>query len=149
AVTIAANQNETVLPMNAAANAQARKWKTAVLGTATVGNGPVWVSSQLATIEVAPPFVGFTMERIASEQGKAAELFCKVTHNRPFGGKAKVRLVGLPPKVVAPEVEITKDTKEFAFKLTVDKTSPAGQHRNLFCQLVLTQDGEPVLHNVG
>ena len=149
AVTIPAGKNETVLPMNAAGNAQVRKWKTAVLGTATVGNGPVWVSSQLATIEVAAPFVTFAMERIASEQGKDVELFCKVTHNAPFEGKAKVKLVGLPPKVLAPEVEISNDTREFAFKVTVDKTSPAGQHRNLFCQLVIVKNAEPVPHNVG
>ena len=55
----------------------------------------------------------------------------------------------LPAKVTAPEMQITKDTKEFAFKVTTDKTSPAGQHKNLFCQLLITQNGEPVLHNVG
>ncbi len=148
-VAIAANQSETLLPINAAGNAQVRKWKTAVLGVATVGNGPVWVSSQLATIEVAPPFVTFAMERAASEQGKNVEIFCKVQHNAPFSGAAKVRLVGLPPKVTAADVEITKDTKEIAFKVTVDKTSPPGQHRNIFCQVVVTKDGEPILHNVG
>jgi pre-peptidase len=148
-VTIPAGKNETVLPMNAAPNAQARKWKTAVLGTATVGDGPVWVSSQLAAIEVATPFVALNMERIASEQGKDVELFCKVQQNRSFEGKAKVRLVGLPTKVTAAEVEITKETKELSFKVTVDKTSPPGQHRNLFCQLVLTYNGEPVVMNAG
>lgn len=147
--TIAANQTETVLPMNAAGNAQVRKWKTAVLAVATVGNGPVWVSSQLATLEIAPPFVTFAMERAASEQGKNVEMFCKIQQNTPFVGAAKVHLVGLPPKVTAPEVEITKDTKEIVFKLTVDKTTPAGQHRNIFCQVVVTQSGEPVLHNAG
>jgi hypothetical protein len=148
-VAIAANQNETLLPMNAAANAQVRKWKTAVLGVATVGNGPMWVSSQLATIEVAPPFVAFAMERAASEQGKNVEMFCKIQQITPFPGAAKVHLVGLPPKVTAADVEITKDTKEMAFKVTVDRTSPPGQHRNIFCQVVVTQNGEPILHNVG
>jgi hypothetical protein len=147
--TIAANQTETSLVVNAAPNAQVRKWKTAVLGVATVGNGPVWVSSQLATIEVAPPFVAFAMERAAAEQGKTAEVFCKVQQNRPFAGAAKVTLVGLPPKVTAPVLEITKDTKELSFKVAVDKTSPPGQHRNLFCQVVVVENGEPVLHNVG
>ncbi len=147
--TIAAGQNETVLPMNAAPGAQVRKWKTAVLGVATVGNGPVWVSSQLATIEIAPPFVGFTMERAAVEQGKNTEIFCKVQHNTPFAGSAKVQLVGLPPKVTTTDMQITKDTKEFAFKLAVDKTAPPGQHRNIFCQVTVVQNGEPILHNVG
>jgi hypothetical protein len=142
-------QNETVLPVNANGGAQVRKWKTAVLGTAVVGNGPVWVSSQLATLEIAPPFVNLALERAAAEQGKQADLFCKVQLNQPFEGPAKVRVLGLPPKVNANEVDITKETKEFTFKLGIDPTSPAGQHKNIFCQLVLTLNGEPVVHNLG
>jgi hypothetical protein len=146
---IAEGQTETVLPMNAAPNATARKWKTAVIATSDFGKGPVWVSSQLATIEVAPPFVAFAMERAAGEQGKQTDLFCKLTQNTPFAGSAKVVLVGLPPKVTAPELTITKDTKELAFKLAIDKTSPPGQHNNVFCQVYVTHNGETVLHNVG
>ncbi len=149
AAVIAEGQSETVLPMNAAPNAQVRKWKTAVLATSDFGKGPVWVSSQLATIEIAPPFVTFAMERAAGEQGKTTDLFCKLTQNTPFAGSAKVVLVGLPPKVTAPEATITKDTKELTFKLTLDKTSPPGQHNNVFCQVYVTQNGETVLHNVG
>jgi hypothetical protein len=147
--TIAANQTETVLPLSAAPGAQVRKWKTAVLGVANVNGGPVWVSSQLATLEVAPPFVAFAMERGAAEQGKNTELFSKVQVLAPFPGKARVKLVGLPPKVTTPDVDITPETKEFAFKLAVDKGAPAGQHRNIFCQVVVTANGEPILHNVG
>jgi hypothetical protein len=149
AAVIAEGQTETVLPMNAAPNATVRKWKTAVIATSDFGKGPVWVSSQLATIEVAAPFVAFTMERAAGEQGKTTDLFCKLAQTTPFTGSAKVVLVGLPPKVTAPEATITKDTKELAFKLTIDKTSPPGQHNNLFCQVHIPHNGETVLHNVG
>src|SRR5438445_5084060 len=89
------------------------------------------------------------MERGAVEQGKNTDIFCKVQHGTPFQGSAKVQLLGLPNKVIAPEMQITKDTKEFEIKVNVDKTSPAGQHRNLFCQLVIMQNGEPIVHNVG
>jgi Bacterial pre-peptidase C-terminal domain len=146
---IAENQTETTLVMNAAPNAQVRKWKMAVTATATVGNGPVWVSSQLANLDVAVPFVALTMERAASEQGKNTEIFCKVQQVTPFTGNAKVRILGLPNKVIAPEMEITKDTKELAFKVEVDKTSPAGTHRNIFCQVLLVQNSEPILQNTG
>jgi hypothetical protein len=135
--------------MNANGGAQVRKWKIVVIGTATVGNGPVWVASQLATLEIAPPYLSFAMERAAVEQGKSTEIFCKVQHNTRFSGSAKVQLLGLPSKVTAPEASITKDTKEFAFKVATDKTSPAGQHRNLFCQVVVMQNGEPVVQTVG
>ncbi len=149
ATTIPDNQNEAFMPMNAAGNAQCRKWKTAVLGVAGIGNGPVWVSSQLATFEVAPPFFAFQMERAASEQGKNTEIFCKVQQLTPFEGSAKVNVLGLPPKVTTTEMPMTKDTKELGFKLTVDKASPVGLHRNIFCQAVVTVNGEPVVHNVG
>ena len=148
-VVIPENGTEVLMPINAAGNAQVRKWKTAVLGTATVGNGPMWVSSQLATLEIAPPFVTFAMERAAAEQGKQTEIYCKITLTTPFEGPAKVKLLGLPPKVTAPDLDITKDTKDLAFKLEVDKTSPPGQHKNIFCQVVAMKDGEPVVHNVG
>jgi hypothetical protein len=146
---IPAGQNECLFALNANTGAPVRKWKYVVLGVANVGNGPIWVSSQLATLEIAPPLVAFNLERAAAEQGKTTEMFCKVQQTTPFQGPAKVNLIGLPPKVTAPEMQITKDTKEFAFKLTIDKTSPPGQHKNLFCQLVIVQNGEPIVHNVG
>jgi hypothetical protein len=148
-VVIAAGQNEVLFPINANGGAPVRKWKYVVLGVANVGNGPIWVSSQLANLEIAAPFVSFAMERAAVEQGKTTEMFCKIQQTTAFPGAAKVTLLGLPPKVAAPEMQITKDTKELAFKLNVDKTSPPGQHKNIFCQVVIMQNGEPILHNVG
>ncbi len=148
-VTIPEEQNEVLLPLNASSGAPARKWKFAVNGVATVGNGPIWVGSQLATVEVAAPYLSLAMERTAVEQGKSVELFCKVQTNKPFEGKATARLLGLLPKVSAPELEITKDTKELAFKVDVDKAGSAGQHKTLFCQVSVVENGEPILHNLG
>jgi hypothetical protein len=149
AATIPDGQNETVLPLNANGGAPARKWKYVVWGVATIGNGPVWLSSQLATIEIAPPMMAFQFDRGATEQGKPTTMFGKVQIATPWEGSAKVKLVGLPPKVTAPDVEVTKDTKELSFPLTVDATAPAGQHKNLYCQVVVTQNGEPIVQNVG
>ena len=33
--------------------------------------------------------------------------------------------------------------------MKTDKASPAGNHANLFCQVVVTQNGEPIVHNIG
>jgi hypothetical protein len=146
---IGQGQTETVLPMNASGQAEPRKWKTAVLAISDAGKGPIWISSQLASFEVAPPFATFSVQRTAAEQGKTAELFVKVQPGTGLEGMAKVNLIGLPPKVSAPEVQIDKNTKEFSFKLTIDKTSPVGLHKNIFCQMVATRNGEPVVHNLG
>ncbi len=142
-------QTETTLVMNAAGNAAVRAWKFAVNATATVGDGPVWVSSQLASLEVAPPLVAFNLERAAVEQGQATEIVCKVQTVTPFDGPAQVKLIGLPAKVTTADKEINKDTKEFTFPVTTVADSPVGQHRNLFCEVVVMKNGEPIRHRAG
>lgn len=157
------NATEVLVPINAASNAPARKWKTAFLAVATVtggptpkpndpttaqSSGPVWVSSQLFTLEVSPPMVAFAQERAAVEQGQKAQVFCRVVVAAPFDGKAKAQIVGLPAKVTAAPVEFGPDAKEVVFDLTTDKTSPAGKH-GVFCQVVVEKNGEQIVHNVG
>ncbi|OWK41721.1 putative serine proteinase, subtilase family [Fimbriiglobus ruber] len=142
------NATETVLPMNAAGNAAARKWKTAVTAVGDAGKGPVWVSSQLFTLEVAPPFVALAQERAAVEQGKVTPVFCKVTVATPFQGEAVVRLLGLPAKATTPELKITKDTKDVTFNVTTEAGTPAGKH-GLFCQVVITHNGESLAQSAG
>src|SRR5437016_4010375 len=143
------------IPTRRSRAASARRWNSspAVQDNRCTGRtrsiGLPWLSRQLATLEIAPPFVTFVMERGAGEQGKTTDLFCKIQQNTPFQGAAKVRLVGVPAKVTVPEVEISKDSKDVAFKLTLDKASPPGQHNNLFCQVFIMHNGELVLHNVG
>ncbi|MGL6094299.1 MAG: PPC domain-containing protein [Fimbriiglobus sp.] len=146
--TIAEGQTETVLPMNAAGNAAARKWKTAVLASANAGAGTVWVSSQLFTVEVVPPLVTFAVERSAVEQGKDAAVSCKVTVAAPFDGEATVKLHGLPAKAATADLKLTKTAKELEFKVTTDKATPAGKH-GVFCQVLVPVNGETVSQSAG
>lgn len=146
--TIAEKQTETVYPMNANGGAPARDWKIVVIAQATVGNGPVWVSSQLATLKIAPPYVGLSLQMAAAEQGKPVDVVGKVQLNTPFEGEGVIKLLGLPAKVTAPDLKITKDTKEVVFPVKIDAGSPAGQHKTMFCQLTIKEKGEPVLHNL-
>ena len=123
-------QTETLLPMNAAGNAQVRKWKTAVLGTADgrqrPGLGVVAAGHHRGRAAVRGLRDGAGRRRAGQDD---RHLLQGPELTRRSTGTAKVKLLGLPPKVTAPDLEITKDTKELAFKLTIDKTSPAGQHK--------------------
>ncbi len=148
AVDIPKGRDEVLFPLNANGGAEVKKWKIFALGSANV-NGAAYASSQLANLEIAPPYLQFTMQRAAVEQGQQTELVCNVTVNKPFNGTAKVDVLGLPPHVVTPQLELKKDMKDLVFKLKTEKASPAGTHRNIFCQVVITENGEPVLHNVG
>ena len=63
--------------------------------------------------------------------------------------RRQVTLVGLPNKVTTDVKTITKDTTDLVFRVKTDAASPAGNHANLFCQVVVTQNGEPIVHNLG
>ena len=77
--TIPAGQNETLLPMNAAANAQVRKWKTAVLGVGRrrqrAGVGVVAAGDARGRAAVRDLRDG---ARPPASRARTTELFCKV-----------------------------------------------------------------------
>ncbi len=73
----------------------------------------------------------------------------KVAKAVDFPGEAQVTLIGLPNKVTTDVKKITKDTTDLVFHIKTDKVSPAGNHASLFCQVVITQNGEPIVHNIG
>jgi hypothetical protein len=148
-VTIPEGQSEVLFPLNANNNPSYGKWPLAVVGKATVNGGAVWVSSQLATLEVAPAYLQLTMDRTAAELGQTAEIVCKIEHKKDFDGTAKAHLFGLPNKVTAPDVELTKETTEITFPVTIDPTSPVGKHKGIGCQVVITEHDEPISQNVG
>jgi hypothetical protein len=147
-ITIGKGETSGDYHLNAKEDAQTRKWKIAVIGTATVKGGPVWTSSQLATLEVADPYLLGKIEPVFATPGQSAKLVCKLEQKQPFEGKAKVKLLGLPEKVVAPEIEITKDSKEAVFDLQVDPKVPFGSHRALFCSVAITKDSETISQNI-
>ena len=147
-VSIPEGQTEAIIPMNAAGNAQVADWKIAINASATVGNGPVMICSPFATLKVGERYLAFKYEQAAVEQGKETELVVKVEKVKDYVGPAKVTLVGLPNKVTTDPLEVNKDLAELVFKIKTDKESPAGNHKNLFCQVIVIENGEPILHNL-
>jgi hypothetical protein len=145
-INIPKGQNEAGYPITANGGAQIKSWIIYVIGSADAG-GTVWVSSQPATLEVAERYVGVAMLRAATEQGIETEIVCNFTHNREFPGVAKVQLLGLPAGATTVEMEITKDTKELVFPIAVTKETRDGTHKNIFCRVLITENGEPVMHS--
>ena len=138
------SDNEVTIPkgaagadynLNATAEAATKKWRIAILGTANYKGGPVWASTQLATLEVAPPFLFAKIQPAQGEPGKASQIIAKLEQKIPFEGKAKVKLMGLPDKVTAPEREISKADQEIVFPLSVDASVSPGSHKQLFCSV--------------
>ncbi len=148
-VAIPEKQNEALIPMNADGGAELRTWKIVVNGSSNGPTGPLLVSTQLAKLTIAPQFVTLAFLAASVEQGREVDMAVKVNKAVDFPGEATVALIGLPNKVTTDLKKITKDTGDLIFHIKTDKVSPAGNHANLFCQVVITKDGEPIIHNLG
>ncbi len=135
--------------MNADGGAELRTWKIVVHGASGVASGPIMVSSQLANLTIAAPYLGLAFQAASVDQGKEVDMAVKVAKAVDFPGEATVTLIGLPNKVTTDVKKITKDTTDLMFHIKTDKVSPAGNHASLFCQVVITQNGEPIVHNIG
>jgi hypothetical protein len=142
--------SEGVIPLNAADGAPIKQWKICVLGSADGGEGRVWTSTQLATLDVAAPMLAMSMNVATIERGKSGKVVVNIEDKTPFDGKAKVRLVGLPPNVKAEpdEVEFTAKDKAVTFNVTARDRAPVGTHRSLLCIATIIKNGEPVVHNL-
>ena len=148
-VTMPGDQSEAVMPLTANGGAPVRAWKIAVTGQATVGDGAVLISSQLADLDVSAPFFTFTFPSISVEQGQQTELALAVQKGKDFEGAAEVVLLGLPNEVTSPPQQMTKDSTEVVFPLATTANSPPGHHKGLQCRAVVMREGEPITHMLG
>ncbi|MFN0055271.1 MAG: PPC domain-containing protein [Planctomycetales bacterium] len=148
-IAIAEGQTEALIPMNAAGNAELNTFKIAVRGESNAGAGNFMVSTPFANLRVAEMYMTLAFEQAAVEQGKETELVVHFAKQYDFPGAAKVELIGLPNKAVTTPQEATKETKDIIFKIATDATTPAGNHQNLFCRVVVMENNEPVIHNIG
>ncbi|MDP3070580.1 MAG: PPC domain-containing protein [Opitutaceae bacterium] len=149
------SQPEVVIPkgastaafkLNATARAEVRAARIAVIAGAPVKGGTAFASSQLAALEVAPPFIIGKIDFTKVERGATARVVCTLDQKVPFEGTAIARLIGLPDHVTAQPVEITQDSKQAVFELVTTAQSPLGLRKTLACSVTLTQAGEPIPH---
>lgn len=148
-VSIAEGQTEAFIDCNAAGNAEVGAHKISVRGESTVGNGRVMVASPFVTLNITDPFVKLTFLKGAVEQGAETEFVANMEVDKAFEGNAQVQLLGLPNKVATTPIEINKETKELVFKLKAEADAAVTTSKSLFCQIVITEQGEPVTHNIG
>jgi hypothetical protein len=72
-----------------------------------------------------------------------------VNKSTDFPGAAKLTLIGLPNKATTEPVMLTSSDTKVVFHLKIDPKTPPGESKSLFCQAVITKDGEPIVHNLG
>ena len=69
-VSIPEGQSEAVISLNADGGAELKTWKIVVHGDSGVAGGPIRVSSQLAPLSVAAPFVTLAYQNAADRAGQ-------------------------------------------------------------------------------
>lgn len=149
-ISIPADKSEAEIPLTANGNAAIGSWPIAVTGSATHGNGPVEVATQLAQLEIADAYFAFTFEKAAGELGQQAELLVNV-ENKGFEGEAEVQLLGLPANTSTPPEpkKLGKDDKQLVFPIAIAAEAKPGTYKSLVCTAVATKNGEPVIHTLG
>jgi hypothetical protein len=148
-VTIPEGQTQGVVALTADGGAVLRTWKIAVLGEATTGNGPLVVSSQLADLKVAEPWLRFQFQPAVVEQGQQASLVVKIEKTRKLEEPAAIELLGLPNEVTSEPRRVDDATSEVVFPLTTTSKSPPGLHKTIYCRAVVKSEGESITHVVG
>jgi len=148
---IPADQSEGVYLLTAGADAPLGEWQLAVTARPQPeqnnrGESEMLVASDLVTLRVAEPIVELAAEPTAVEQGQTGSLVWKVQRAGEFPGLAKARLLGLPAKTDAPELELAAGAAELTFPITVGPDAPAGPHKNVFCELRVPQGDSWVVH---
>ncbi|MEZ6147475.1 MAG: PPC domain-containing protein [Planctomycetaceae bacterium] len=148
-ISIAGDQTEALIPMNAAGNAAVQTTMISVRARAKVGNGSVEIATPFVPLTVEEQYFQFEYQAASVEQGKETPIIVKVNKRKDFEGEAIAKLVGLPANTTAEDVKLTKDTGELIFNVKTQTGSPAGNHKNLFCQVQVPEAGTSILHNLG
>jgi hypothetical protein len=106
-----------------------------------------WVSSDLVPLQVAEPLIELAAERATVEQGQETRIVWAVKKPATFTGAAKVKLMGLPARTEAPELDLAADAAELVFPVKIAGDAPPGQHGNVFCQLRIPRGDAWIVQN--
>jgi hypothetical protein len=148
-VQIPEGQTEAIIAMNANGDAPVRETPIAVRAIATVGNGVIESCTPFVPFRVEEPYVNFEFQAAAVEQGKETPLLVKVTKRKDFEGEAQTTLYGLPPNTTTEVLKVNKETAELIFTIKATPEAPAGNNQNLFCQVLVPENGDMIVHNLG
>lgn len=159
-VDIKENETEAVIPLNCNGNGAVGVWPIAIRAQADIsenpemnrrrrGQGRVETCTPFVPLAIEEEYVKFELSQAAVEQGKEAAMLAKVTKRKDFEGEAVATLVGLPANSTAEPLKMTKETTELTFTIKAAANTPPGNNQNLFCQLLIPEAGEQVVHNIG
>jgi hypothetical protein len=141
-----AGKSEMEYEVNANPDAAAADWPICVLAETNTPAGPVQVASSFVTLRIAQPWVNATLDLAATEQGKDVPVIAKLESLRPFTGKARAELIGLPHGAATDPLEFDSGAAELHFPIRIAKDAAVGKHSGLFLRIHIPETGSTVLH---
>lgn len=147
-VTLPANAQEVVYEINASNDAAVGTWPIVVLAEAPTAQGPVLVSTQIAQLVIAEPYLTMNLELAATEQKQSLVMLGKIEVTTPFEGQATAQLLGLPHGTTGKAVTFGADAKELLFPIEVAADAAIGKHQSLFCEVLIPHQGQQIRHRV-
>lgn len=155
-VTIPAGKSEVLYRVQANDKAATGTFPIALNATTTGGDstsgiGRIRVSTPFTPLEVAEPYVAIELKRSSIERGGKAEILATVKHNRPFPGRASVELKRLPKgiEIAGPPPTIGPRDLEVLIPIKASPDSLAGLYKDIFCEVTITANGQPVKQQTG
>ncbi len=174
-ITIAADQSTAIYTARAFPQAEPRTWRLCAeakaggssarqtgmsaaggarsgrrRGSSRGSTGPATpVSSQLVTLHIAESPVTGTIGTVAAEQGQELRLVCKIAALGGLPDQMTGTLEGLPNRVSADPVTVSRDDRSVSFAVRLEPTAPVGSFSSLVCRLTGMIDGQEVSYCVG
>jgi hypothetical protein len=155
-VTIPAGKTEATFKLQANAKAAPGLHKIAMSGSTTGGDGysgigRIRVSSEFVELRTAEPYLSIELLRSSVERGKRGEIIGTLKINRPFAGKAPVKLQQLPRgvKMIEPAPVISASDKEVVFHVEADPDALAGLYTGVTCEVEFREEGQTVHSHTG
>lgn len=145
------NEKDTELEyeLNANGSAEINEWQITLLAESDAGKGLIMSATPFVKLRVEEPFVGMKLSMATAKQGEKSDMVAEVEHLRDIPGEADVQLFGLPAHSTTPVLKLKKGLDGLTFPIETTEKTPVGQHKNLFCTVVVMQNGEPISHRVG
>jgi len=155
-VTIPANKTEATFRIQANDKAAPGVYRIAMNASTTTGDsysgiGRVRVSSEFVELRTAEPYLSIQLLRSSVERGKRGQIVGTLKINRPFTGKATVKLQQLPRgvKMVEPAPVIASTDKEIVFRVEADPDALAGLYKGITCEVEFKEEGQTVHSHTG
>lgn len=140
-IDIPKGKTEGYYRLNASGGAAEGEWPIAVQAFATVGGGALFTASAHVPLKVENEYRVGTVQQAATTQGQTVQVLVKLEKRRDLPEGSRLELHGVPGDSKIEPIQLKNDAAEVVFNVpTTDKTPP-GQHKSLFCSLVIPMNG--------